>query len=73
MITMEKKCKNLTIELNFIYLQKLYVSKIKTILNNYQIDIDKTICTNYAKSLLTTDIDDLSKAGLSELLKITFK
>ncbi len=66
-IPMEKKCKNLTIELNFIYLQKLYVSKIKTILNNYQIDIDKTICTNYAKSLLTTDIDDLSKAGLTVL------
>ena len=30
-----------------------------------QIEINKLICTNYAKSLLNTEIDDLHKASLA--------
>ena len=66
-IPIGKKCKKLIIELNFIYLQKIFVSKIESILNNFQINVDKIICTNYAKSLLTTDIEDITKAGLTVL------
>ena len=33
-------------------------------LNNLQIQTNKVICTNYAKSLLSTEIDDISQAGL---------
>ena len=66
-IPIGKKCKKLIIELNFIYLQNIFVSKIESILNNFQINVDKIICTNYAKSLLTTDIEDITKAGLTVL------
>ena len=40
------------------------MSKIELLLNSHQIFINKTICTNYAKSLLNSDIEDLSKAGM---------
>ena len=53
--------------MNFIYLQNIFVSKIESILNNFQINVDKIICTNYAKSLLTADIEDITKAGLTVL------
>ena len=53
--------------MNFIYLQNNFVSKIESILNNFQINVDKIICTNYAKSLLTADIEDITKAGLTVL------
>ena len=36
-------------------------------MKNHQIEIDKIICTNYAKSLLNFDIDNLSRAGLKVL------
>ena len=48
--------------------------KIQEIYNNTtltnqekQIEINKIICTNYAKSLLNFDIDNLSRAGLAVL------
>lgn len=59
-----KKCGKLTIELSFIYLQNFLVSKIESILTNFQIQTNRVICTNYAKSLLSTDVDDISQAGL---------
>ena len=36
-------------------------------LNNLQIQTNKVICTNYAKSLFSTEIDDISQAGLGVL------
>ena len=63
-IPIGKKCGKLTIELSFIYLQNFLVSKIESMLTNFQIQTNKVICTNYAKSLLSTDVDDISQAGL---------
>ena len=63
-IPFEKSCKNLLIETSFIYFKKSLLSKIELLLNSHQIFINKTICTNYAKSLLNSDIEDLSKAGM---------
>jgi hypothetical protein len=37
---------------------------LENLFANYQIDINKIICTNYAKSLLDTDLNSLSEAGL---------
>ena len=37
-------------------------------MKNHQIEIDKIICTNYAKSLLENDfVDNLAEAGLRVL------
>ena len=66
-IPLGKICKNLVIETSFIYLQKSFVSKLEFLLKKHQIVINKIICTNYAKSLIDIDIDDLSKAGLAVL------
>ena len=57
----------MVIETSFIYLQKSFVSKLEFLLKKHQIVINKIICTNYAKSLIDIDIDDLSKAGLAVL------
>jgi len=66
-IPLGKICKNLVIEISFIYLHKPFVSKLELLLKNHQIEINKIICTNYAKSLIDIDIDDLSKAGSAVL------
>ncbi len=58
------KCKNLIIELSFIYLSKKFIKNIETLLYKNQIEIKKVICTNYAKSLLDVEFDELSVAGM---------
>ena len=66
-VPFEKKCKSFILDLSFIYLQKTFVSQIEKIFKNHQLKVNKIICTNYAKSLLNIDVDDLSKAGLAVL------
>ena len=66
-IPLGKSCKSLVIEINFIYFQKSFISSLELILKKHQIDTDRIICTNYAKSLLSSDLEDLSKAGLAAL------
>ncbi len=66
-IPLGKKCKSLVIEIRFIYFQKSFVSSMELILKNHQIDINRIICTNYAKSLLSSDIEDLPRAGIAAL------
>ena len=61
------KCKNLVIDISFIYLKKSILSELKILMKNHQIEINKIICTNYAKSLLNYDVNDLSRAGLAAL------
>ena len=61
------KCKNFVIDISFIYLKKSILSELKILMKNHQIEINKIICTNYAKSLLNYDINDLSRAGLAAL------
>ena len=66
-IPLGKRCKSLVIEINFIYFQKSFISSLELILKKHQIDTDRIICTNYAKSLLSSDLEDLPKAGLAAL------
>ncbi len=61
------KCKSFVMEISFIYLKKSILSELKILMKNHQIDINKVICTNYAKSLLNFDINDLSRAALAAL------
>ncbi len=61
------KCKNFVMDISFIYLKKSILTELRILMKNHQIEIDKIICTNYAKSLLNYDINDLSRAGLAAL------
>ena len=66
-IPLGKRCKSLMIEINFIYFKKSFISSMELILKNHQIDLNRIICTNYAKSLLSSDLEDLPRAGLAAL------
>ena len=57
-------CKDLVIQTRFICFSKTFTDSLKNIFFIYQIDINKIICTNYAKSLLQSDFNDLAEAGL---------
>tara|TARA_Y100001970_G_scaffold288926_1_gene417745 strand:- start:169 stop:873 length:705 start_codon:yes stop_codon:yes gene_type:complete len=58
-------CKDLVIQTRFICFSKVYTDSLEDLFFNYQIDINKIICTNYAKSLLENDlIDNFGEAGL---------
>ena len=61
------KCKNFVIDLSFIYLKKSILSELNILMKNHQIEINKIISTNYAKTLLNSDINNLSKAGLAAI------
>ena len=66
-IPIGKKCKNFIIELSFIYLPKNLLTELEKIFNEHQILINKVMCTNYAKTLMVSEFDNLSKAGLNIL------
>ena len=57
-------CTDLVIQTQFICFSKNFIDSLENLFANYQIDINKIICTNYAKSLLDTDLNSLSEAGL---------
>ena len=57
-------CKDLVIQTRFICFSKIFINSLKDLFFNYQIDINKIICTNYAKSLLQSDLNNLADAGL---------
>ena len=59
-----KKCRNFLLEISFIYLKKIFVSNFEYLLKKHQIEVSRIICTNYARSLLDIDFDDISKAGI---------
>ena len=40
---------------------------LEGLFNEHQIFVNKVICTNYAKTLIVTEVDNLSKAGLNIL------
>ena len=61
-------CKDLVIQTRFICFSKVFTNSLEDLFLNYQIDINKIICTNYAKSLLENDfVDNLAEAGLRVL------
>ncbi len=59
-----KTCKELVIQIRFICFSKKFVDSLENLFLDYQIDINKIICTNYAKSLLESDFENLSEAGI---------
>ena len=59
-----KVCKDLVIQTRFICFSKIFINSLEDLFFNYQIDINKIICTNYAKSLLQNDLNNLADAGL---------
>ena len=69
-VPFEINCKNFIIDLSFIYLKKKLILQFEKLLKNQQLEVNKIICTNYAKSLLNDDIDNVSKAGLAALKDI---
>ena len=69
-VPFEINCKNFIIDLSFIYLKKKLILQFEKLLKNQQLEVNKIICANYAKSLLNDDIDNVSKAGLAALKDI---
>ena len=57
-------CKNLIIEISFIYLSEKFIKNFEILLLKNQVEIKKVICTNYARSLLDYENDELSNAGM---------
>ena len=57
-------CRDLVIQTKFICFSKIFTDSLENLFFNYQIDINKIICTSYAKSLLQSDFNDLAEAGL---------
>ena len=66
-IPIGNKCKNFIIELSFIHIPKKLLNGLEGLFNEHQMFVNKVICTNYAKTLIVTDVDNLSKAGLNIL------
>ena len=66
-VPFEIKCKNFIIDLSFIYLKKTLILQFEKLLKDQQLEVNKIICANYAKSLLNDDIDNVPKAGLAAL------
>jgi len=56
-------CKDLIIQVQFICLSKDFLDCLQNVFKNHQIDFKSIICTNYAKSLSHSEIDNFMKAG----------
>ena len=57
-------CEDLIIHTQFICFSKKLIDSLEILFAKYQIELNKVICTNYAKSLLDTNFSNLSEAGL---------
>lgn len=55
------KCKNLSIDINFICLSKKYIIQIEKILKNYQISIKNILFSEYVESFPRTNKEDMFK------------
>ena len=66
-IPIGNKCKNFIVDLSFIHIPKKLLNGLEGLFNEHQIFVNKVICTNYAKTLIVTEVDNLSKAGLNIL------
>ena len=65
-VPMDIDCNKISIEIKFICFPKNLIKKIELLFSNFQITIDKIICSNYAKSF----IDD---SGTKNLCQISHK
>ena len=66
-IPIGNKCKNFIVDLSFIHIPKKLLNGLEGLFNEHQMFVNKVICTNYAKTLIVTEVDNLSKAGLNIL------
>ena len=66
-IPIGNRCKNFIVDLSFIHIPKKLLNGLEDLFNEHQMFVNKVICTNYAKTLIVTDVDNLSKAGLNIL------
>ena len=66
-IPIGNRCKNFIVDLSFIHIPKKLLNGLEGLFNEHQMFVNKVICTNYAKTLIVTDVDNLSKAGLNIL------
>ena len=62
-VPMDIDCNKISIEIKFICFPKNLIKKIELIFYNFQITIDKIICSNYAKSF----IDDSDTKNLCQI------
>ena len=51
-------------------MKKTLILQFEKLLKDQQLEVNKIICANYAKSLLNDDIDNVPKAGLAALKDI---
>ena len=73
-IPIGKNCKTFVIEVCFIYLKKDLINKLEILLRSHQIEINKLICTNYAKSLLNkASLAITNESNLNEVTIISKK
>ena len=66
-IPIGNRCKNFIVDLSFIHIPKKLLNGLEDLFNEHQMFVNKVICTNYAKTLIVTEVDNLSKAGLNIL------
>ena len=68
---MDIDCNKISIEIKFICFPKNLIKKIEVLFHNFQITIDKIICSNYAKSFIE-DIDTKNICQMGHQLKNGF-
>ena len=56
-------CNKISIDIEFICFPKNLIKKIEALFNNFQITVNKIICSNYAKSF----IDDSNVKNISQI------
>jgi len=57
-------CNKISIDIEFICFPKNLIKKIEALFNNFQITVDKIICSNYAKSVVSDkDEENICQTG----------
>ena len=54
-VPLDINCNKISIDIQFICLTKNLSKKIETLFNNFQISVDRMICSNYAKSFVSNE------------------
>ena len=57
-------CKKISLDLEFVCLPKILIKKLELLFRNFQITIDKFVCTIYAKSIISNfDVQNICQIG----------
>ena len=68
-----ENCKVFSVEICFIYIPKKFLEELEFFLKKNQLDIKRIISTNYAKSLLNKDTENLGSAAVAVTEDINLK